>query len=139
MAFLKTKSPIYESWRKLKQRCLNPKHVSYHNYGGRGIKVCERWMKFENFHEDMSPSWKQGLELDRTNNEGNYEPQNCRWATKSQNNKNKRNKASVQSQYPYISFRNRSDSKHPSRWIFQKEFTSKEEAEAFFLSVRSLL
>jgi len=77
------------AWTSMKQRCQNPKFKSYHNYGGRGIKVCERWLVFGNFFEDMGECPPR-LELDREDNDGDYEPGNCRWATSKENNRNKR-------------------------------------------------
>ena len=83
-----TNSPTYRSWASLLQRCLNPKNEYYYRYGGRGIKVCDRWKDFSKFLEDMGTR-PDGMSIDRKNNNGNYERSNCRWATRKEQDNNK--------------------------------------------------
>lgn len=82
-------SPTYYSWAGMKARCLNVNHSEYKNYGGRGITVCDRWMEFENFLDDMGER-PEGLELDRIENSKGYYPGNCQWTSRIQNIMNRR-------------------------------------------------
>jgi hypothetical protein len=85
-------TPLYIAWRNLLDRTQNPKCLQYKNYGGRGIQVCERWQKdFGAFLRDMGGSWEAGLDIDRTDNDQGYSPENCRWVSRKENNRNKRN------------------------------------------------
>lgn len=85
-----SRSRTYKSWQCMKDRCLNPKSEKWDRYGGRGIRVCKRWLKFENFLADMGER-PEGTTLDRKNNNGNYGPGNCRWAKEIVQQRNKSN------------------------------------------------
>lgn len=83
-------TPTYMSWYNMKQRCHNPNNDVYKYYGGRGITVCDGWLdSFENFLEDMGER-PEGTSIDRINNDGNYDPSNCRWTTKKEQARNRR-------------------------------------------------
>ena len=91
----KSETRIYRIWSNMKSRCKRKTDTKYENYGGRGIKVCERWEKFENFYADMGDA-PEKLTLDRIDVNGNYEPSNCRWATQKEQQNNRRNNLIVE-------------------------------------------
>jgi len=85
------KHPVYRAWHNMKQRCNNPKNNNYLHYGGRGVKVCESWDKFVNFYEDIGYKYSKGLSLDRIDVNGDYTHENCRWATRYEQDRNRQN------------------------------------------------
>lgn len=82
-------SSEYYSWSAMRSRCSNPKNIRYKNYGGRGIKVCDEWLNdFVQYYKDMGPKPSPKHSIDRINNDGDYEPRNCRWATRNEQQRN---------------------------------------------------
>lgn len=90
-----TGTPEWEIWSGMRERCNNPGSISFSRYGARGISVCERWSDFSNFLADMGERPSKSHSIDRINGDGNYEPGNCRWATKSQQARNRRDNVKV--------------------------------------------
>ena len=89
----KANTPEYKVWKGMKERCYNANNKAYKNYGGRGIKVCERWNNsFDNFINDMGERPTKNHQIDRIDNDKNYNPENCKWVTRSENTLNKRHK-----------------------------------------------
>ena len=86
----KNPHPLYQVWQGMKARCLNPSNKHYQNYGGRGIKICNDWINdFKQFVQDMGERPK-GYSIDRINNDGDYTPNNCKWSTKKEQQRNRR-------------------------------------------------
>ncbi len=90
-----TGTGTWKSWQLMRNRCFNKKSTQYKWYGGRGITVCDRWLKFENFFADMGEK-PPGMTLDRKDTNGNYEPDNCRWATWLEQQNNRRNNRMIE-------------------------------------------
>lgn len=90
-----TKTPLYEVWCGIKQRCEYKKHVAYKRYGGRGIKIANEWLDFKNFYNDMFSGYAKGLSIDRINVDGDYSKENCVWSNLLEQANNKRNNLMV--------------------------------------------
>jgi hypothetical protein len=101
--------PIYSQWAAMIQRVCNKNNTSYLRYGGRGIKIYEPWKKFENFYNDMGQSWHSGLSIERIDNDGHYEPMNCRWATTAEQNRNKITSRFIQTEYGVMNISDAAD------------------------------
>ena len=98
------KTRQYNIWNNMKMRCLNPRNKKYNIYGARGITVCDKWLSFSGFWEDMSEGYDDSLTLERIDSDSNYEKSNCKWATYSEQNYNTRIKKTNSSGKTGVSF-----------------------------------
>lgn len=97
MTLRQSNKSLYWAWKSMKQRCQNPKCKAYRNYGARGVTVCEEWQQFEPFLAwALENGYQTGLDLDRKDNNGNYEPSNCRWIPRRENINNRRNTINIE-------------------------------------------
>ena len=126
-----SRTPEYYSWHDMIRRCNDPRYTNYHSYGGRGIKVCQRWLDSPtNFYADMGERLSPTHTLDRINNDGDYEPSNCRWATKKEQRANQRPKkmqANNTSGYIGVHF-----NKVNSKWVASIKRNSKTKYLGYF-------
>lgn len=112
-------SRAYSAWINMKTRCFDKNYRSYSDYGGRGITVCEKWLSFESFLSDIGQP-PEGMTLDRRNNDGNYEPSNCRWVSRNVQQRNKRGSKGSTSKFKGVSWNNRD-----KVWIVQLKVNKK--------------
>ena len=108
----KSKTRVYKIWEGVIARVNNSSNARYHRYGGRGITVCEEWLQFENFYKDMGEPPTNKHEIDRIDNDGNYEPSNCRWVLPIQNTYNKGARTTSTSQYKGVHY-----DKNRNKWV----------------------
>lgn len=110
------KHPFYNRWSDMIDRCSNPRHPAYLNYGARGISVCERWQSFPDFLSDMESSYFPGATLDRKDNDLGYSPENCRWATPKQQSVNTRRNVRIETPWGLLTYSEAAEKAGMPRW-----------------------
>jgi len=110
----------HSAWKNMHTRCYNPANHSYPIYGGRGIIMCDRWLKFENFYSDMGDRPNKNYTVERVNNDGNYEPSNCKWATRQEQSINQRMQKNNKSGFRGVFYR-----KPNNKWGAQVNYKNK--------------
>lgn len=125
----RSSTPEYHIWSAMRNRCCNPNDKRYSSYGGRGIKLCDRWMNYSNFINDMGKRPSEEYSIDRIDNDGDYCPENCRWTSKYVQAGNKRNNAKV----PGVTYAKKDDAwlvrlMRNGKLIFCKQVKDYEEA-----------
>lgn len=131
----KSHTPEYKIWAGMIQRCTNPKTDNYKHYGGRGITVCERWRNsFEAFYEDMGHRPSKLHSVERINNDGNYEPDNCKWATKRKQSQNQQKRKDNKSKVKGVSYK-----KENNKWCAQIQHDYKRIHLGYFNSIEDAI
>lgn len=123
------KHPLYIVWGGMKTRCYNRDYHQYADYGGRGITICDKWKdSFEDFYNDLIGHYVSGMQLDRIDNDGNYEPSNVRWVTQQQNGMNRRGSKTSTSGYKGVSWKGEN-----GKWVAQIQVNGKKQHIGYFL------
>jgi len=130
---LSKKHPIYKVWEGIKQRCTNTNAFAFDSYGGRGISICNEWCNdFQSFYDwAIANGYAKGLTLDRIDNNGNYEPSNCRWATRKEQGRNKRNNIKIYYDGKEYTVAELSTKLNISRYFVQKNFKNLQKIKHF--------
>ena len=112
---------LYRIWYSMKARCYRQSHNRYKYYGGRGIKVCNAWLIFDNFYNDMNAGYADDLTIDRIDKDGNYEPSNCRWATQKEQQNNRRNNVILHTGETLAQYAERNNLNYKTLWSRYKK------------------
>jgi len=100
-----TETSIYKIWSGMRSRCLNSNSNVFSYYGGKGVRICERWEAFEAFLEDMGPTYRKGLSIERVDVNGDYEPSNCTWIARSEQALNRTNTVRLETPWGHLSIK----------------------------------